>query len=280
MISFFSSTRLAFFTVVGMLVLMLSAIIMTSFTDLNTVFTTMNHTIILEWILDHGRTRPMVTAWLCGVCLLAAVLFINTAFCSITWQLKTALKTRTVRRWSFFIVHLFFLQVLACHGISLITGEKQENITLFPGQSHRFSDVEILVNEVSYEGDLKFLTMPLKESRSLMTRTGYDRSRNTARIDILREKYRVATGKIFMLSPLKYNTIRITLTGFKIGPGKDNTHIGVMLTLSRTWFTPYFFTSYALMILSLAVFIAITWNLKLQEELPESQPVFHPGNPS
>lgn len=267
MLSFLSSIRLTFITLAAMMGFMLTGIILTTFPEYRKVIMSMNHSIALDWLLAHARQHWGTALWLMGICLAAVLLFLNTLLCTVTRQLLPALKINSFRRWSFLILHCLFLLVLACHGLSLVAGDKQENITLFPGQSLVVSDnFQIHLTGVSYQADPELLAMDLQTSRSLMTRKAYDRHSNTATLDLYQDRTLLASGTVFMLNPLRTKGIQVTLTAFSLGKEDHDGEIGVTLTLSRNPLTPFFFTAYALMIITLVCFIIITWNPKLQED--------------
>jgi hypothetical protein len=64
---------------------------------------------------------------------------------------------------------------------------------------------------------------------------------------------------------MRYKSIRVTVTKFIAKRQNGQQTVGVNLSVTRNIFTPFFFTVYALMIITLACFVAITWKPKAQE---------------
>ncbi len=266
MIQKIGSIKLTFFSLVLLIVLMGMGIVLSLFPAYTDAIEKMNQTIVYQWIVNTWHEQPLLTTWVLLVTISSAVLFINTACCSMTIQLRTALKTVSVRRWSFFIIHFLFLMVLACHGITMVTGHKQDNIQLCPEDSHLFGDnYRIDVVNVTFSDDPKFLTMKRKKSRHLMTRKNIHPKLNYADIALFQNNRRLDSQRVFMLHPMRYKSIRITVTRFIAKHQNGQQIVGVNLSITRNIFTQFFFTVYALMIITLACFVAITWKPKTQE---------------
>ena len=266
MIQKIASIKLTFFSLILLIVLMGVGVVLSLFPAYTDAIEKMNQTIVYHWIVNTWHETPLLTAWVLLVTVSSAVLFVNTACCSMTMQLHTALKTASVRRWSFFIIHFLFLMVLACHGITMVTGHKQDNIQLYPGQSHLFGDnYRIDMKNITFADDPQFLTMNRKKSRHLMTRKNIHPKLNFADITLSQNNRQLDSQRVFMLCPMRYKSIRITVTRFIAKRQNGQQTIGVNLSVTRNIFTPFFFTVYALMIITLACFVAITWKPKAQE---------------
>ncbi|MDY0223747.1 MAG: hypothetical protein RBR67_21695, partial [Desulfobacterium sp.] len=175
-------------------------------------------------------------------------------------QLVTALKVKTLRRWSFFMIHVFFLMVLFCHGITLVAGEKKTNVTMFPGDLYQAGTLSVTLNSITFSGDGEFLKLEPKKSREMMTRKMFDRRANFADLVLVEDDKPTIRGPIKMLEPIRSGNLRVTLTKFIIQDHGDGQRIGVNLTITRNGFTTFFFAMYAFMIVSLVCFIVITWN--------------------
>ncbi len=266
MIQKIASIKLTFFSLVLMVMLMGMGVVLSLFPAYTDAIEQMNQTIVYHWILSAWHENPLLTIWVLLVTVSSAVLFINTACCSMTLQLRTALKTASIQRWAFFVIHFLFLMVLACHGITMVTGHKQDNIQLYPGQSHRFGDnYRIDMVDVTFADDPKFLTMNRKKSRHLMTRENIHPKLNFADINLFKNDCKLDSQRVFMLQPMRYRSLRITVTKFVAKPQKGLQTAGVNLSVTRNIFTSFFFTVYALMIITLACFVAITWKPRKQK---------------
>lgn len=266
MIQKIASIKLTFFSLVLLVVLMGTGVVLSLFPAYADTIKKMNQTIVYHWIVNTWHEKPLLTAWVLLVTISSAVLFINTACCSMTIQLHTALKTADVRRWFFFIIHFLFLLVLACHGITMVTGHKQDNIRLFPGQSHLFGDnYRIDMVKVIFADDPKFLTMERKKSRHLMSRKNIHPKLNYADITLFQNNRELDSQRVFMLHPMQYKSIRVTVTRFIAKRQNGQQTVGVNLSVTRNIFTQFFFTVYALMIITLACFVTVTWKPRTQE---------------
>ncbi len=259
MIRFFSSIRLTFVLLVMLVVLLWMGTVFSLFPGLADGIKSMNDALIYHWFLTAWQTNWILPVWFICVCLVAGLLFVNTLVCSVTKQLVMALKVATPRRWSFFMIHLFFLIVLFCHGISLVTGHKTCNIELFEGGVHRIGALTIEVPELTFSDDSEFLKLGPRKSRELMTRDKFHRRANFAELRVTDGDEPTVSGRVMMLSPLKCGNTRFTLTRFIFGRGDHQGEIGINLTVTRNAFTQLFFIIYALMIFSLVCFIVITW---------------------
>lgn len=260
MIRFFSSIRLTFILLLLIVLLMWLGTVFALFPSLKQSMELMNDSLIHNWFLTAWKTNWIWPIWLLSICLLSGLLFCNTLVCGLALQLVTALKVKTLRRWSFFLIHIFFLMVLFCHGIALVAGEKKTDVTMFPGDFYQAGNLSVTLASITFKGDGEFLKLEPKKSRELMTRKMFDRKANFADLVLIEGDKSPTSGRIKMLEPLSLGNLRITLTKFISQDDRDGEKIGVNLTITRNIFTTFFFAMYAFMIVSLVCFIVITWN--------------------
>ncbi|MCP4119173.1 MAG: hypothetical protein GY737_27965 [Desulfobacteraceae bacterium] len=259
MIRFFSSIRLTFILLVMLVFLLWMGTVFSLFPDLKDGIQLMNDVLIYQWFFSAWHDGWILPVWFLAICVVAGLLFVNTLVCSVTKQLVTALKVATLRRWSFFMVHIFFLVVLFCHGISLVAGHKTSNIELFEGDVHQIGSLTVQVQGITFSDDSEFLKLGPRKSRELMTRDKFHRTANFAELRVTEGDKPAVSGRVMMLSPLKWGITRCTLTKFIYGRGSHEGEIGISLNVTRNAFTQLFFVIYALMIFSLVCFIVITW---------------------
>ncbi len=260
MIQKLASIRLTFASLTLLIVFMGTGIFLTLFPEYKNAIETMNETIVYRWFLNSWQQKSVLTGWVVLIILAASILFVNTFCCIMTTQLTAAIKIGNLRRWFFLIIHFMFLMVLTCHGLALFTGQKQENIRLGQGQSHVFGDhyrMDILT--VNFSDNPELLKKEKKDRRQMMTRKNFHRKKNFATISLLKDNRQVELQKVFFLEPFKYKLLRITLKAFSFMEINGRQQVAVNLVISRNVFTGFFFTVYALMIFSLAFFIALTW---------------------
>ena len=267
MIKIFSSIRLTFVLLLSLILLLGLGTVFALFPNLNDAIKLMNDSLIQTWFMAAWQDNWLLPVWFLMICLCSALLFLNTFVCSITKQLVTALKVSTLRRWSFFMIHIFFLMVLFCHGITLVVGKKATSITLFPQDVYQSGSLSVKLNSLTFKDNADFLKLGPKKSRELMTRKLFHRTANFAELVVVDGKKLPVSDRIMMLSPIKSGKLRITLTRFIPGKGNHKGEIGVNLTITKNAFTQFFFIIYALMIISLVCFIAITWNPQGQKEI-------------
>jgi len=272
MIQILSSLRLTFVLLLSLAGLLGLGVVFSMFPDLKDGIKLMNESLIHHWFITIWPVSRILPIWFLFVVIISGLLFVNIFVCTITKQLTTALKVATPRRWSFFMMHFFFIVVLFCHGISLVTGHRVNDIQLYEGDIYRTDDLTIEVREITFRDNPDFLKLGPKKSRKLMTRKRFHRKDNFADIRVTQGDNVPVSGRIMMLSPVKSSAVRVTLTKFIHGKGEHQGEIGLSLTVTGNRFTRLFFTVYALMIVSLVCFIVITW-------APQMKKVFSPPAP-
>ncbi|ACN14459.1 hypothetical protein HRM2_13480 [Desulforapulum autotrophicum HRM2] len=260
MVRFFSSPKLTFILLLSLVLLLGLGTVFSLFPDLLDGIRLMNESLIQVWFFEALRTHWLLPIWFLVICVCSGLLFLNTLVCSVSKQLVTALKVSTPRRWAFFMIHIFFLMVLFCHGITLVSGEKVSNVQLFAGDSYESDTLTIRLNSLTFTDNSDFLKLGPKKSREVMTRKLFHRTANFADLLVVEKDRPPVSGRIMMLSPLCSGNLRVTLTRFVPGKEENRGEIGVNLTITRNGFIPFFFAMYAFMIISLVCFIAVTWN--------------------
>jgi len=255
-----SSIRMTFVLLTTLILLLGMGIILVMFEDYKQAIRLMSEIVVLDFFKAKWQDHILLTVWVLTICAASALLFLNTLLCSITRQLKAALQSATLRRWSFFIIHITFLFVLVCHGLAMVSGNKESSVKLLEGDSYVFiNDLEIKVAKVQFSDNLQLVKLGPKKGRKLMTRQAFHREKNYAMITIHKDGKKIMGKKIFMLNPLKYSFIRVTLTHFFYKEKGKTNPVGVNLTITRNIFTQFFLSVYTIMIITLIVFIAITW---------------------
>lgn len=230
------------------------------FPEYNEIIESMNHTVLVDWFAANWHRSMILSVWLVLTTLTASVLFINIVCCTFTRQLNAALGIFSLEKWFFFILHLLFLIVLACHGISMGTGHKNSSVVLYKGDEFCFKDrYRITADAVEFGDDHSLLLMNREKRREEMTREKFHIKENFAVISVYENGKKRLTEKIFMLHPLYCKPFRITLTKFTIKEKKANAPKGIEVTISEDRLSFLFFIVYALMIITLACFTITTW---------------------
>ncbi len=249
MIQKLSSVKFAFYNLILMIFLMGAGVGLHRFYKPG--FNMMNEIHIFEWLHSAPVDSPILLVWFILLCISAAMLFINAVFCTFAKQVRMAVKSKTLKKWLFLILHCMFIIVLFCHGLSLVIGSKKSNVIIYPGRSIVFNNIyKIQVSKIVFQDDINILKAGKKDQRILMTKKNINKNHNFVEISLFKDSNFVKTKKLMMLSPLKYNDLRVTLIEFIL---KDN-KLGAKLTISRNSLTFFFFTIYALMILTLGLY--------------------------
>ncbi len=259
MIQKLSSIKFAFYNLIFMILLLGTGIYLSQL--YKPCFKMINEIHIFRWVSNTWQETPVLVVWFILICCSAALLFINALFCSLTKQINIAIKTRTLQKWLFFILHCLFIIVLACHGLTMLIGSKESNIILFPNENFIFKNqYRIEVSKIVFKDDVTILKADKSEQRALMTRKNLNRKHNFVNISLFKdskyitESQLLKTKKVIMLSPLRYKALQITLTDFIIN---ENEKIGVKLIVTNNILNTFFFIIYALMILVLGLYIVL-----------------------
>jgi len=120
-------------------------------------------------------------------------------------------------------------------------------------------DYVLSLSDIQFVDDTAILKASYKKQRAMMTRSNIHRNKNYARITLKNSNRILTSGRIYMLRPLKFESIRITLTDFFIPENHPDESIGIKLVITENPIIPFFFSTYAFMIITLIGFIIITW---------------------
>jgi len=250
MIQKLSSVKFAFYNLVILVLLMSAGIYLSQ--RYPAEFQEMNDVVLIKWLKSAVADTPVLAVWFILLCLNACLLFINAFFCTVLKQLQTAIKSGGMKKWLFFTLHCLFIVVLVCHGLILVVGSKQSNLTLYQDDSIVFeNDYKIAVTDIVFKDDISILKLDKNEQRSRMTRKNIHRKQNFAQISLCKSSSLVESKKVYMLSPLRHGAVQVTVTQFVARQINQQDQVGVNLTITRNYLNMFFFVIYALMILTL-----------------------------
>jgi len=277
MIQKIASIHLTFYSIISLGVLLIMGVVLCYFPDHQSAIDGLNSSLIHHWLGETISSNPIVSIWVIIMCMVSAILFINALLCSATTLLSAALRRPSLKRWSFMLMHVLFLLVLACHGLSLISGHKTENIHLYPGESHELSDgFSLEIQGITFVDDTRLISMKTKKNRHLMTRKTFHPDKNYASVVLMKNQKPVTSQKVMMLNPLVHGSMRITLNRFLFenpvrgderngkNSGKKNVagdgikkekQMGAAFTISKNRFTTVFFVAYGLLISTIICFV-------------------------
>ena len=146
------------------------------------------------------------------------------------------------------------------HGLSMIVGYKYSEIELFPDQRFAFDrGMEIVVQGIRFVDDARILRLEYQLQRAFMTRENIHRHENFVEVGVLENGQEALQKRIFILKPLKYKSIQVTLSDFFVPGNDEDNRIGARLVITKNPITTLFFILYAVMIICLILFIAVSW---------------------
>ena len=277
MLQKFSTLKITFVLLVGLIASLLAGVFLTFDKHHAAAMKFLSKQLPLTWLMNESGTDGVLTAWFVTVCLIAGIFFIQIICCLLMRSSRLFRNGFSLKQWMFFLLHIMFVLVMLCHGLSMILGYKHSGVRLLSGQVFSFGEGwTVTPSDVRFSDDPAILKASYQQQRSLMTRENIHRHQNHAEISLEKEGQLLSSGRIYMLAPMQYGSVRITLTDFFISENEDKDVIGVKLVISKNLVTPYFFSAYAAMILTLIVFIVITWrngktagNALNNQEVPE-----------
>ncbi len=223
----------------------------------------------LTWLFYEAAGNSVIATWFVMVCLVGGIFLIHLASCVMLRLFRLVQNGFSTRQFLFLLIHILFGLVMICHGISMAVGYKQSDIKMFAGNSTRLDNTyKLSVSEVRFGDDPALLKASFENQRALMSRENIHREKNYAHVTLTDGSRILSSGRAYVLSPLRAGSIRVTLTEFFIQGDSAEDTIGVKLTVTKNPVIPFFFITYAGMILSLIGFIVITRRNEKMPELP------------
>ena len=260
MIQKLASIKITFFLLSVLVVCLLTGVVLTVDQHHASAMKSLSRQLPLKWLIHEARDDILLTVWFVGLCLIAGLFFIHVICCISIRIYRWLQNSISLRQWLFFLLHLMFVIVMLCHGLSMILGYKHSNIRLFEGQTFPFDDgYTLTLSDIRFVDDPAILKASYQDQRALMTRDNIHRHENYVRIALLKDNKVLLSGRIYILAPLRFGAFQITLTDFFIPENNTDDPIGVKLVISKNPVTPYFFGAYAVMIITLIGFIIMTW---------------------
>ena len=224
-------------------------------------FRMMNNMHLREWLVSERADSGLLKPWFIILCAAMTLMGINLIFCSWS-KIYRIMKARfSGRQFYMLIVHALFGFVALGHLGGLLLGFEYNNIRLGAGLTHSVEDgYEVEVKEVHFVGDKKALS----KSKRDITRDELNQNESYAEISISKNGEFLKSQKLFLLKPLRYQDVQVTLRSF-VTPGNKNgnknadTGAWVMLTLSRNPVLKMFLTVYPVMIAGIFIYLVLTW---------------------
>ena len=224
-------------------------------------FQEMNNVHISDWLASQQTDPPALKIWFIGLCLLMVLLGINLIFCSWEKFFRIIRARFNGQKFYMLIVHAIFGFVALGHLGGLMLGYEYNNIRLDEGAAHNFEDgYSVEVKSINYISDFKVL-----EKTKYITKDEFDYTKNFAEVVLSKDGKELKRGNIFILNPMEYRGIQITLRNFTKSPetgeqgGGAESSPWVILTVSRNPVLRVFLIIYPLMIAGIIIHLFLTW---------------------
>ncbi len=248
-------------------------------------FRDMNNFVLIDWLKSPQSSCLTLKIWVIGLCFMMFVLGINLVFCSwLRFFRLIRIKRADMAKYIMFFVHILFGLAAVAHFLGFVSGYKYENIRLSPDKSFNFSKgLSVKLLNIHYVDKPSSLML----SHGEQTSENFHYRSNYAEMEILNYGRVIYIGRAFVLRPIRFGAIQITLkkfisseslahTGQKKKILKDgkalrkgtivgdkanraSKGISIMIIISKNTALYAFFVIYPLMIAGIAVYLVITW---------------------
>ena len=222
-------------------------------------FREMNSTLTKDWLLDQGHGSTFLKAWFVGLCLVMIVMGVNLVFCSWNRILKIMRHRFSGAKLFMLIVHVIFGLVALGHLGGFMLGYKYDDVGLKKGRIFAFEDgLELKVTDVHFVDDIQVLN---KSRRDIM-KDEFHYKKNFVEVALQKADQVLAHGRVYLLEPLQYKDIRITLKRFlppEADAASSNGLPGAMVAIACNPVLKAFLIIYPLMILGIGVHLVMTW---------------------
>lgn len=265
-----ASMSLTVWTIVIMLLWLAWGMFMAGSNAYTKGFQVMNNVLVKEWLVSSQTDSTILKLWFAGLCILMVVLCVNLIFCS--WEKIFRIMQAKFSGPKFFmlIVHAVFGFVALGHFGGLMLGNKHCNIQLGEGQRYGFENgYEVEVNKVVYVNDHK----ALKKSTRYITRDDFDYTKNFAGIILRKDGRDISKDSIYILNPMRYKDIQVTLRGFIESPESNGVKNNagatpwVTMTVSRNPVLKAYLIIYPIMIAGIFIHLILTWRSPTKNKL-------------
>jgi len=254
-----SSLNFATWTLVVLFLWFLWGLILAADKDFFNGFREMNSTLVRDWLVDPGQGMMALKVWFVGLCLVMIIMGVNLVFCSWNRILKIMRNRFSGAKLFMLIVHVIFGLVALGHFGGFMLGYKYGDVVLEKGGM--FSSEQGLDLKVT---DVRFLDDPkvLQKSRREIMRDEFHYKRNFVEVALSQGDQVVLQDRIFLLKPLHYGNVRVTLKQFLPPNPQGETTEGlpaVKFEISCNPVLKIFLIIYPLMILGIGIHLIMTW---------------------
>ncbi len=260
MMRFLSSMRLAFWSLIALLLWLLVGVIIANSPSYYEATKAMNLQVLSTWLTNEALHQPVLLSWFLVLCAMCLVLGVSFLFCTSRTLLKKVQTAPSLKTTLLFTLHLLCMGIMLLHLFSMSTGFKYSNIQLEPGQSWTSPEgYHILLRSVQYTDDVSVLNMPFRQQRQHQSPNEFHYRKNTARMSLSKNGVLLAESNIGMLTPLVYRSLRITLSSFYLPQNTNSQVPGVSLVFGKNSVIWPFFVCYGLGVFLIAFYTLISW---------------------
>ena len=229
-------------------------------------FESMNSMLVRDWLFGTAGEYALLKIWFVGLCLVMVILGINLVFCSWHKILKMMKVRFHVPKFIMLIIHIVFGLVAVGHFCTFMIGFQHEKVPLREGRSFSFEDgYELKVKKVHFVDEFKTLF----KSRRELTGEEFHYKSNFVEVVLNHKGVPVLEDEVFILKPVRYKDIQITLRrfapmGLKGNKGRGNSKStksvpGVVFSLTGSPVTHSFLFLYPIMIAGMCGYLIMTW---------------------
>jgi len=140
----------------------------------------------------------------------------------------------------------------------MIMGEKYESSVMFPGQIRDLGGrYSLRMDSLVFLDDPALLRLSKHDKHLKMTRGVFHLKGNHAILTLQKDGRTIERSTAGILAPFDHGSLHIVLKTFILG--KKNNKLGALIIIVRNPLATPFFIIYALMIITLAWYVFITW---------------------
>jgi hypothetical protein len=264
-----SSLNFAVWTLLVLLLWFVWGLVLASNKDFFKLFKEMNSVLTRDWLIDPAQGTAQLKFWFIGLCLIMFVMGVNLVFCSWNRILKIMRHRFSGAKLFMLIVHIIFGFVALGHLGGFMLGYKHGDVSLFKNDVFSFGNTyDLKITDIHFADDPKVL----KKSRREIMNNELNYTQNYAELTLNKGDHLLAKGRVYLLKPLYYKDVQITLKRF-LPPVKEDETLnalpGVKLAISCNPVLKAFLVIYPLMILGIAIHLIMTWRLSEKDKLIE-----------
>ncbi len=252
-----SSLSFTGWTVVALILWCTLGIVIAGSEGFRDQFHRMNDIILRDWLTRPQEGASLLKLWFVGMCAGMIVLGVNLVFCSWNKFLRLIRVNKGSRpRYIMLFVHILFGLVALGHFGSFMLGYRYENIRLGKGQSFAFDKgFSIKIERVHFIDDPRVLRM----AHSDQSAADFHYRSNYADMVLNREAGEEYRGRAYILKPIRFKTMQVTLKRFTPARSRDGGTPGVVLVVSRNPVLNVFLILYPFMIVGIGIYLGMTW---------------------